>query len=438
MTDDVNSPTASGEGLAGAPHSGYDSYPQSEDPSFLPDVVQQGLGAAAGAVTGAFSWFSGAIEETVGNENHLEDPSAISQEDRDKLKPFIFNSPKVFQYPQNLTDSVPDSPEQLHSVRFTINVRENSRVADLTNRNLAGFYTQLEEAPNRSEQNRRTAEQLQTIVKGTTAVAAVGAGLSVIGGKKGKNANGALLIGGLSAFVGASAIGGIVETVKTLRTLGMIDLYISQPPVAKYSANWENKELGALAGLSDAAASATDFVELLKSTKGLGELALRGTIQAAANLPAGLGITGDIGSSFELASSKVANPYKEQLFNYIDFRQFAFAYKFTPRNPSEYDNIKNIIRLFKYHMHPENDPTGLFLEYPSEFDITYLYKGEENKELNKISTCALTDMKVTYGNQDAFTTIKDTKRPGAPAEINMELAFTELEALTNDRIADGL
>ena len=352
------------------------------------------------------------------------------------LQPFIFNSPTVFQYPQNLTDPVPDSPEQLHSVRFNINVRENSRVADLTNRNLAGFYTQLEEASNRSEQNRRTAEQLQTIVKGTTAVAAAGAGLSVIGGKKGKNAVGALLVGGGSALLGASAIGGIVETVKTLRTLGMIDLYISQPPVAKYSANWENKELGALAGLSDEAASATTFGELLKSTRGLGELALRGTIQAAANLPAGLGITGDIGSSLELASSKVANPYKEQLFNSIGFRQFAFAYKFTPRNDTEYKNIKNIIRLFKYHMHPENDPTGLFLEYPSEFDITYLYKGEENKELNKISTCALTDMKVTYGNQDAFTTIKGTN--GVPAEINMELAFTELEALTNDRIADGL
>ena len=433
MAGDTYNPSAPGEGVAGVPHS--DGYPPSEDPSFLPDVVQQGLGTAAGAVTGAFSWLSGAIEETVGNENHLEDPSAISQEDRDKLKPFIFNSPKVFQYPQNLTDPVPDSPEQLHSVRFMINVRENSRVADLTNRNLAGFYTQLEEAPNRSEQNRKTAEQLQTVAKGTTAVAAVGAGLSVIGGKN-KNLPGNLLIGGVSAFVGASAIGGIVETVKTLRTLGMIDLYISQPPVAKYSANWENKELGALAGLSDAAASATDFGELLKSTKGLGELALRGTIQAAANLPAGLGITGDIGSSFELASSKVANPYKEQLFNSIGFRQFAFAYKFTPRNGTEYKNVKNIIRLFKYHMHPENDPTGLFLEYPSEFDITYLYKGEENKELNKISTCALTDMKVTYGNQDAFTTIKGTE--GAPAEINMELAFTELEALTNDRIADGL
>lgn len=430
MTEGVNSPTASGEGLAGVPHSGYDSYPQSEDPTSLPP-----LSDAKGPVERAF----GAIKDDVSESNDTEDPSAISEEDRKKLQPFIFNSPTVFQYPQNLTDPVPDSPEQLHSVRFTINVRENSRVADLTNQNLgqyAQYSTQLEEAPNRSEQNRLTAEQKQTVAKGTATVAAIGAGLSVVGSKANLVGKGiSLAVAGSAGYVASS---GVIETVKTLRTLGMIDLYISQPPVAKYSANWENKELGALAGLSDGISEASNLEEVIRSTKGLGELALRGAIQAAANLPAGLGITGDIGSSLELASSKVANPYKEQLFNSIGFRQFAFAYKFTPRNPSEYDNIKNIIRLFKYHMHPENDPTGLFLEYPSEFDITYLYKGEENKELNKISTCALTDMKVTYGNQDAFTTIKDTKRPGAPAEINMELAFTELEALTNDRIADGL
>ena len=378
----------------------------------------------------------GAIRDNISESNDIEDPSAISQEDREKLQPFIFNSPTVFQYPQNLTDPVPDSPEQLHSVRFTINVRENSRVADLTNQNLgqyAQYSTQLE-VVNNSEQNRLTAEQKQTVAKGTATVAAIGAGLSVVGSKA--NLVGKSIALGVAGSAGYVASSGVIETVKTLRTLGMIDLYISQPPVAKYSANWENKELGALAGLSDDISGASNLEEIIRSTKGLGELALRGAIQAAANLPAGLGITGDIGSSLELASSKVANPYKEQLFNSIGFRQFAFTYKFTPRNGNEYENVKNIIRLFKYHMHPENDPTGLFLEYPSEFDITYLYKGEENKELNKISTCALTDMKVTYGNQDAFTTIKGEK--GAPAEINIELAFTELEALTNDRIADGL
>lgn len=86
-------------------------------------------------------------------------------------------------------------------------------------------------------------------------------------------------------------------------------------------------------------------------------------------------------------------------------------------------------------MHPEVSPNRLFLEYPSEFEIEYHYNGRENTNVSKISTCALTDVKITYGNQDAFTTIKNMN--GAPAEINMQLAFTELETLTNERIADG-
>ena len=136
-----------------------------------------------------------------------------------------------------------------------------------------------------------------------------------------------------------------------------------------------------------------------------------------------------------MASAKVPNPYKEQLFSNMGFRQFAFNYKFTPRNKQEYQNVRRIIQLFKYHMHPEVSPSKMFLKYPSEFEIEYHYRGKENPHVSKISSCALTDTKITYGNQDAFTTIKG--QGGVPAEINMQLAFTELETLTNERIVDG-
>ena len=41
-------------------------------------------------------------------------------------------------------------------------------------------------------------------------------------------------------------------------------------------------------------------------------------------------------------------------------------------------------------------------------------------------------MEVIYGNQDSFTSFRETR--GAPAEINIRLQFTELETMTNDRI----
>jgi hypothetical protein len=379
------------------------------------------------------------------NEHDSEEYSEIPQEDRDNLKKYVFTTPTYFEYPLKVGSQTAKNPEQLHSVRFSILARENSRVASATNSSIRdntnaaiAFYGGIGQAGDENdlkvvdntEQNRLSADQRQAVALLSSGVAGAALGLSVAGKDQnlaGKGLN--VLIGGALA---TGAGGAVIESVRTVRTLGQINLHISQPPVARYSANWENKELGALAGLST-----TEFNlgDLLKAGTGVGELGLRGAIKAAANLPSQLGIGGELGASVDLASAKVANPYKEQLFTSMGFRQFAFNYKFAPKNETEYNNVRKIIDLFKYHMHPENDPTGLFLEYPSEFEIEYCYNGRRNEHLNKISSCALTDIKVTYGNQDAFTTFMGTN--GAPVEINLELAFTELETLTNDRIADG-
>lgn len=360
---------------------------------------------------------------------------------KDKLGRYVIEDAESYEYPTGLGDGV----DFIHSVRFFIQARENSKVAQLSNLARTGSTTGLDadgnkldgalETQDTSEQNRKTSEESETIAK-------VAGGLA--GGVLAKKGLEYFVpaASGLATNVVAPVIGfgvgygvaaGIVETVNTVRLEASIHLYITQPPIVKYSANWENVELGGAAGLGGG--DATGISGLLQGTAGAMELGLRGAIKAAANLPGELGVTGELGASLDLASRKTVNPYKEQLFKSIGFRQFAFNYKFTPRNKTEYENVKKIIDTFKYHMHPENDPTGLFLEYPSEFEIEYQYKGNRNEHLNRISNCALTDMKVTYGNQDAFTSIKDEN--GAPAEINLELAFSELETLTNDRIADG-
>jgi len=354
-----------------------------------------------------------------------------------KLQPFLFSTSQVFQYPLN----VGESEEQPHSVRFYINARSNSRVAENT-KNVRQFGPLKAEYLNKllpvdsTDENRLTAEQNKAVGKVTSIGVTAGIATKLVGAiSKGASPLALTAIAGGGGYLGAKGADAVIETTSKVRTLGAIELYVAAPPVAQYSANWENKELGALAGLGDNFKNGIGFENLLKAVPGVGELGARGAIKAAANLPGGVGISGELGASIDLASGKVANPYKEQLFSNMGFRQFAFNYKFNPRNKQEYDNVQKIIQLFKYHMHPEVSPNRLFLEYPSEFEIEYHYNGRENKNVSKISTCALTDVKITYGNQDAFTTIKDMN--GAPAEINMQLAFTELETLTNERIADG-
>ena len=70
------------------------------------------------------------------NDHDTEELSDISQRDRDNLKKYVFTTPTSFEYPLKVGERDSKNPEQLHSVRFTILARENSRVAAATNSNI--------------------------------------------------------------------------------------------------------------------------------------------------------------------------------------------------------------------------------------------------------------------------------------------------------------
>jgi hypothetical protein len=78
-------------------------------------------------------------------------------------------------------------------------------------------------------------------------------------------------------------------------------------------------------------------------------------------------------------------------------------------------------------MHPEKD--GLFLVYPSEFEVEFLYNGTPNDFLPKLNTAVLTDMNVQYGHGGFMTSFANAG--GAPTEITVTLSFKEL--FTRDR-----
>ena len=372
-----------------------------------------------------------------------EEKNAEYEKEKANDKYRKYTASEFYEYPSN----VGVSEEQPHSVIFTINVRENSRVAGASTaqdveRGWQGPVNPNLKSAEDTSQNTLNKDQLET---GNSVAVGLGGALLGVGfvGAVGKDPASTLGLGvGAAVGIGGAALAKSVlsslQTQGTVRTLGAITLHVAAPPIAQYSANWENKELGSLAALgskffNDDGSVSTDSI--LAGIKGSADTLGRSVIKAAAKLPSETGITGDIGSIIDLSTGKILNPYKEQLFNSMNFRQFAFNYKFNPKDRNEYNNVKAIIETFKYHMHPERVNDGIFLQYPSEFEIEYQYKGSENTHISKISTCALTDLKVTYGNQDSFTTVQGTN--GAPAEINMQLGFTELEILSNERIADG-
>jgi len=141
------------------------------------------------------------------------------------------------------------------------------------------------------------------------------------------------------------------------------------------------------------------------------------------------------GTSAQALTGLAPNPKKEQVFRNVDFRTFTFDYQFYPRSSTEAQKVLNIIKEFKLHMHPEFKDDGNWVYiYPSEFDIIYYKGARENLNINRHTSCVLTNMNVNYTPQGQFTTFPD----GMPTQINIALTFRELTLLTKDKIQDNL
>src|SRR6056300_895654 len=127
--------------------------------------------------------------------------------------------------------------------------------------------------------------------------------------------------------------------------------------------------------------------------------------------------------------------YKDVLFEGIDYRTFNFTFKFTPRNASESELVKEICETFKYHALPQstsNIRTSI-AEYnlPEEFVMRFYYKDKPNKFIDVVGLCALQSVQVTYGG-DKFSTHKD----GSPVTTELVLTFRELELIEKNRFKD--
>ena len=170
----------------------------------------------------------------------------------------------------------------------------------------------------------------------------------------------------------------------------------------------------------------------------VGDLAVAsGTVLAAGALQ---GLAGMIGADKEIvnvASGVADNPFTENMFQNMEFREHSFAYTFMPKNSQDIDRI---ITLFKYGMLPKpanvsafgiNAAAG-FLEFPYEFQITHSVQDTTFTLLPSV----LTVLEVDYGGG---TDSPKLFRPGKygeqyPAKITLSMTFKEMVLLTRDRV----
>ena len=232
-------------------------------------------------------------------------------------------------------------------------------------------------------------------------------------------------VGAVVGAAGGAGAAGIQDNDKTIFSKEAIVLQVQDNPKYGYAATWETSELGSIMGA--VASGQAEF-----NLEGAGAAAQLAARKAAGAVKA-IGGGGGMNALIEATSKQTPNPYKEQLFRSVGFREFEFNYRFAPESLNEYMSVKDIIRTFSFHMHPEQDKSGLFFIYPSEFLIQVYHGSDVNREVKQMSNCALTNMSIEYGSTGGFTTFVG----GIPTEINIRLKFTELELLTNKRIAQG-
>ena len=352
------------------------------------------------------------------NDNYNNNRSASRRSDENKFKVNITQYPSDLQTADNLQ----------HYILFNINIRGKSKF----NQNKTQF-----EVKRNPDAAGLTREQMssESIRKLTEAAAGAAAGVAVKslfdGAAKafGKTGSTAAVAGNaVGTGTGLLVAGGIAtsELLKpdtTYRISDAIALYVDGPPTVKYGMNYTNKELGTLLGALSGGA-----FDNIKNIGGESGVALGASL---AKLPGAFGAA-DVGSALGISSGTALNPFRETVFESVDFRSFTFKYKFFPKNEKESADVFKIIETCEFHMHPEMSDGMLFFIYPSEFNITYYFGSNRNPYFHKFTTCVLESMDVSYGGEQ-FSSFRN----GEPTEINMSLTFRELEVLTKTMINQG-
>jgi hypothetical protein len=137
----------------------------------------------------------------------------------------------------------------------------------------------------------------------------------------------------------------------------------------------------------------------------------------------------------------VKNPMLEVMYKGVSLRKFNFSFSLWPRSEQEAIEVQKIIELLRFHQAPEikQNTGGFFLIPPSEFDISFMYNGKTNPNMDAISTCVLTNVSVDYTPKGfhAFESIGSIDTPeigktGMPVGINLSLSFMETQIITKE------
>lgn len=179
--------------------------------------------------------------------------------------------------------------------------------------------------------------------------------------------------------------------------------------------NWE----GAIGGITDTISSGAE----MGLYRALGVAGSNAAALMGGNVTAE-GLIGEV-------TGKIPNPYLTMVFRGVDFRTFSFSFKFTPFSEDDCIVIDKIIDTFRKHHLPEKD--GGYFKYPKECEISYHWRGQENRWLHQFKRAVCTALDVDYTPNGMFSPMRN----GFPSSIVLNTKWSEVELITADDIKVG-
>ena len=231
---------------------------------------------------------------------------------------------------------------------------------------------------------------------------------------------------------------------QTKRTNDAITLYMPNTGiVSQHTPSWGAQEMGGAIGEGLATAVAAADTGIMGQMGSFFEQGATAMEKAMAKMASGLA-GGDLEASKDKLQNKAENKFMETFFKGVDLRKFQFTWQFRPKSPEETYEVQKIIKTFKFHSLPEFPGTGVqgrYFTVPATFDIFYMYRGDENQWINKISTCVCGGVNVNYSptTWQTFRPLEEEGWPqGAPpTEIDMQLEFMENQIITKEDVLEG-
>jgi hypothetical protein len=277
----------------------------------------------------------------------------------------------------------------------------------------------------------------------------------------------------------------------TTSAFGDTSVHLYLPPDAlktSYSQSYADTDLGAIGnvinqiderqvGAIGDAISSGSLPRMMSILRGVGADDATKTAITNATAREAVGRAGAISAGATAAIQRrlgqIVNPFKAVIYSGPGgFRTFTFTFVMQPESPAEVTTVKDIVRYFKFHMHPgvsdltftntittggasqedrlkqSTEPetrtgsitSSAMLTYPDTFKISMFPNGKDQtnsrkNSLFKIKECFLESFNVDYSTSGGPAFFDDTD--GSPVTTTVSMQFKETELLTRNSISEG-